>query len=101
MAETKGWMIWEQRMRDDIDLVRKLSFRVGSAPSKVMMEAIVLMGISEPKTKEEMYDCFHQMRAVVNYMENKLDWLHKELEWLAKYRAAAVAAREKESSDGR
>lgn len=75
MMEHKGWKSVEARFRADVDILSALSWRVGSAPSKKMVESLTMMGIPEPKTKEEMFDCFHQFRAVVNYLDSKLGYL--------------------------
>jgi hypothetical protein len=77
LLDHKGWLSLKARFEEDIEILSACSWRVGSQPSKQMLESLAMMGIPEPKTKEDMLDCFHQFRAVVNYVSNKLGYLER------------------------
>ena len=97
LMEHKGWKSLKYRMEQDIPILVDLSWRVGSAPSPAMVQALTRLGIPEPKTKEEMFDCFHQFRAVVNYIRNTLGYLEKEKR---RYETLRVVVAQKEIKDG-
>lgn len=74
------FQLWLKAMEGELRYLDNLKWNAHGNPSAVETRVLQRMGLEAPKSREDEFEIFKAVRAVVNYVTNHMDQIRKASE---------------------